>query len=188
MDAILQSFGLVLASEMGDKTQLLALVLALRFKMPWVVMSGILCATLLNHGIASALGGWIAAQVPEESLRLSLAVLFALFAIWILVPDKLDEDETQPPQARASAFITTTVLFFIAEMGDKTQLATIALGAKFQAPIAVTVGTTLGMLGADGLAVVFGERLTSIVPMKLIRVISAVLFLVFGVAVYFSWI
>jgi putative Ca2+/H+ antiporter (TMEM165/GDT1 family) len=187
MNALWQSFALVVASEMGDKTQLLALVLALRFKMPWVVMSGILVATLLNHGIASALGGWIAAQVAEESLRLSLAVLFALFAAWILVPDKLDDDEAAPSTAKASAFVTTAVLFFLAEMGDKTQLATVALGAKFQAPVSVTIGTTMGMLVADGLAVVFGERLTSIVPMKLIRIISALLFLLFGLAIYFSW-
>jgi putative Ca2+/H+ antiporter (TMEM165/GDT1 family) len=107
--------------------------------------------------------------------------VFFAFAIWILIPDKLEDDNSrQPDHAAASAFFTTLVLFFLAEMGDKTQLATLALGAKFQLPLAVTVGTTLGMMVADGLAVVFGERLVRIIPMKAIRIVSSVLFAAFG--------
>lgn len=186
MEAVFQSFGLVLASEMGDKTQLLALILALRFKKPWTVMAGILVATLLNHGLATYVGRWVGGQVPADYLRYGLGVIFFVFALWILVPDKMDDDQNKEYDP-SRAFWTTTVLFFLAEMGDKTQLATVALGAKFQMPIAVTVGTTLGMLGADGLAVVFGERLTQIVPMKMIRIGSSVLFALFGLAVVMGW-
>lgn len=180
MEALFQSFGLVVASEMGDKTQLLALVLALRFKKPVIVMLGILVATLLNHGLATALGGWIGSQVSERTLHISLAVIFFAFALWILVPDKLDDEDAVKSDHAASAFFTTVVLFFLAEMGDKTQLATLALGAKFQMPIAVTIGTTMGMLVADGLAVVFGERLIKVIPMKAIRILSSLLFAAFG--------
>ncbi len=187
MEALLQSFGLVLASEMGDKTQLLALVLALRFKKPLTVMAGILAATLLNHGLATMVGGWIGSQFSSQTLRIALAVIFFAFALWILVPDKLDDDENDEKHMRSSAFLTTLVLFFLAEMGDKTQLATLALGAKFQMPLAVTAGTTLGMLAADGLAVFFGERLTKVVPMKAIRIFSSVLFAVFGAGILLAW-
>lgn len=187
MEALYQSFGLVLASEMGDKTQLLALVLALRFKKPFIVMLGILIATLLNHGLATAVGGWIGSQISENHLKIGLAIIFIGFAAWILVPDKIDgEDSKSKIYGGTSALVTTIILFFLAEMGDKTQLATIALGAKFQAPVLVTVGTTLGMLVADGLAVVFGERLIKVIPMTAIRIISALLFAVFGVAIYLS--
>ena len=182
MDDLLQSFGLVLASEMGDKTQLLALVLTLRFKKPMIVMLGILIATLANHGLASFIGGWIGLQFSESTLRTVLSILFLCFAIWILVPDKLEENENSKSYSQANALIATTVLFFLAEMGDKTQLATLALGAKFQSPVFVTLGTTLGMLVADGLAVVFGERLTKIIPMKAIRIFSSILFALFGLA------
>ncbi len=182
MEALFQSWALVLASEMGDKTQLLALVLALRFKRPWTIMFGILVATLLNHALASVAGSWIASLVSEGVLRLVLAATFFAFALWILIPDKMDG---VPPDKgeKVSAFWTTVVLFFMAEMGDKTQLATLALGAKFQMPLAVTVGTTLGMLVADGLAVFFGEKLTAMVPMKIIRIVSSLLFGLFGVGI-----
>jgi putative Ca2+/H+ antiporter (TMEM165/GDT1 family) len=187
MEALYQSFGIVLASEMGDKTQLLALVLALRFKKPLIVMLGILIATLLNHGLATALGGWIGSQVSEDHLKIGLSIIFIAFAVWVLVPDKIDEEESKTKNyGNASALVTTIILFFLAEMGDKTQLATLALGAKFQAPIMVTVGTTLGMLVADGLAVVFGERLIKVIPMTAIRIISAILFAGFGIAIYLS--
>lgn len=187
MDALFHSFGLVVASEMGDKTQLLALVLALRFEKPVVVMLGILVATLLNHGLATAVGGWIGSQFAPESVKLVLAIIFLAFAAWLLVPDKMDEEETTKAKEKGTnAFLVTTVLFFLAEMGDKTQLATVALGARFQAPVLVTIGTTLGMLVADGLAVVFGERLIKVIPMKAIRIASALLFAVFGALVYFS--
>lgn len=163
---------------MGDKTQLLALVLVLRFKKPWPIMAGILVATLLNHGLASAVGGWLAGLVSPPTLRYLLAALFVGFGLWILVPDK---DGDAPTATRFGAFLTTLVAFFLAEMGDKTQLATLALGAKFQSPVSVTVGTTLGMLASDGLAVAFGERLTQRVPMKVVRIAAALLFVAFAV-------
>ena len=177
MEAIWQSFFLVALSEMGDKTQLLALMLAVRFKKPWPIMAGILVATLLNHGLASAVGGWLASLVDPSTLHLLLAALFIGFGLWILVPDSAGDTPSAP---RFGAFVTTVVAFFIAEMGDKTQLATVALGARFQAPISVTIGTTLGMLAADGLAVACGERLTNIVPMKYMRLAAASLFIGFG--------
>jgi putative Ca2+/H+ antiporter (TMEM165/GDT1 family) len=187
LDALLQSFGLVLSSEMGDKTQLLALVLALRFKRPWPIMAGILVATLLNHGMATWVGTWAAGYFSSETLKWALAALFLGFGIWILVPDKLDDQDQLGKSSKSNnAFLTTSVLFFLAEMGDKTQLATVALGAKFASPILVTIGTTMGMLVADGLAVFFGERLTSVVSMTLIRRLSAALFIAFAVGILFA--
>ena len=165
---------------MGDKTQLLALLLALRFKKPWTIMAAILAATLLNHGIASWLGGWVSSLLSPVVLRYVLAAIFVGFAAWILIPDK---DDGGPEHDRHGAFLTTLVAFFLAEMGDKTQLATVALGARYQAPLLVTAGTTLGMLFSDGLAVVFGERLTKRIPMKYVRIFAAVTFLAFGVAI-----
>lgn len=183
MDALWQSFLLVAASEMGDKTQLLALILTVRFKKPWTIMAGILAATLLNHGLASWVGGWLSGLLPALYLKWTLSAIFLVFAAWILIPDK---DEGGPSEHRFGAFVTTLVAFFLAEMGDKTQLATVALGAKFQAPVTVTVGTTLGMLVADGLAVAFGERLTEKIPMKFVRITAAVLFAAFGIAILFA--
>lgn len=180
MEASLQSFILVLISEMGDKTQLLALVLASRFKKPWTIMTGILVATLLNHGLASWTGDWISGHIAPLYLKWILGSTFILFAIWILIPDK---DEELSHKHKYGAFITTVVTFFLAEMGDKTQLATLALGAKFSAPVAVTFGTTLGMLAADGLAVFFGEKLTQKVSMKWIRLFACFMFVAFGVLV-----
>ena len=179
-ESIIQSFFLVLASEMGDKTQLLALVLASRFKKPWTIMAGILVATLLNHGLASWAGGWISAQVSPELMRWILSGTFFAFALWILIPDK---DEGLDDKYKYGAFVTTVIVFFLAEMGDKTQLATVALGAKFAAPIAVTLGTTMGMLVADGLAVFFGQKLTEKVPMKTIRIFACALFAIFGILI-----
>ena len=178
MTSLAQSFFLIFASEMGDKTQLLALVLASRFRKPWQIMAGILVATLLNHGLASWAGGWLGTNVNQALLKLALAGTFFAFAIWILIPDK---EGSLKSGGRFGAFLTTLVAFFLAEMGDKTQLATVALGAKFNAPIEVTMGTTLGMLAADGLAVFFGERLTRLIPMAWIRRFAAALFVVFGV-------
>ncbi|MGE0171876.1 MAG: TMEM165/GDT1 family protein [Oligoflexales bacterium] len=182
MDALIQSFGLVLISEMGDKTQLLALILALRFKKPWTVMAGILVATIFNHGLASLAGGWVGSQISEQTLRIALAVIFFAFALWMLVPDKLEDDKLQASE-QTNPFLATLVLFFLAEMGDKTQLATVALGAKFETPLTVTLGTTMGMLVADGIAVAFGEKLTAAVPMKVIRLISAISFAGFGLRI-----
>lgn len=183
MQEILNSFLLVLASEMGDKTQLLALVLASRFRKPWTVMAGILVATLLNHGLASLSGNWVASLVAPQTLHWILAGLFFVFAAWILIPDKDEELKEQP---RFGAFLTTLVTFFLAEMGDKTQFATIALGARYASPWLVTIGTTLGMLVADGLVVFFGEGLTKKVPMKWIRITASFLFAAFGVLILIS--
>ena len=183
MEALFSSFLMVAVSEMGDKTQLLALVLMLRFRRPWPIMGGILAATLLNHGLAAWAGGWVAQLVSPTTLRYILAALFFVFALWILIPDKEDDDDKP---SKYGAFLTTVVTFFLAEMGDKTQLATIALGARFQAPVVVTMGTTLGMLVADGLAVFFGESLTKKIPLKYVRIAAALLFAVFGATILVS--
>jgi Ca2+/H+ antiporter, TMEM165/GDT1 family len=177
VDAALQSFLLVFFSEMGDKTQLLALVLAAKFRAPVAIMLGILTATLLNHALASYAGAYVGNHVREDVLRWMLALTFFGFGIWILIPDK---DEGLSSRFNWGPFATTTVAFFLAEMGDKTQLATLALGAKFSAPELVTIGTTLGMLGADGLAVYFGHKFTTQLPMNLIRRVASALFILFG--------
>lgn len=174
------SFLLVALTEMGDKTQLLAFVLASRFKKPWTVLSGILIATMLNHLVASYLGKHFSSALSPDLLRWILATVFIAFAVWILFPDKEDE-KTLP--SRWGAFGTTLITFFLAEMGDKTQLSTVALAAKYQSIIWVTLGTTLGMLASDGLAVVFGKSLSERVPMKWVRWISAILFVIFGVGI-----
>lgn len=184
MDAIIQSFLLVFISEMGDKTQLLALVLAARFKKPLSIMMGILVATILNHALASYVGSFITNYVSAEILKWILAATFIGFGLWMLIPDK---DEGFEDKHRWGPFLTTTVAFFFAEMGDKTQLATVALGAKFVAPILVTVGTTVGMLGADGLAVFLGHKFTDRVPMKLVHRIASGLFILFGLGIYFGF-
>ena len=175
-----ESFLLVAASEMGDKTQLLAFVLATRFRNPLAIIMGILTATILNHGLAALLGSWVSRALPHDTLKWILGGLFIAFAGWILVPDK---DEGRKVDDRWGAYVTTTILFFLAEIGDKTQLATMALAARFNSILWVTAGTTLGMLFSDGLAVIFGEKLTERIPMNWIRRFSALLFVTFGVAV-----
>ncbi len=177
LETIFSSFLLVAASEMGDKTQLLAFSLASRYRRPWVVMAGILTATLLNHGLASTVGAWVATSVPPRAMAGLLAATFIGFGIWTLRPDTLEED--QKPD-RFGPFVTTTVLFFLAEMADKTQLATVALAARYQSVVLVTVGTTLGMLASDGLAVFLGEKLAAKVQLRWIRVAAASLFFAFG--------
>lgn len=179
MEAIVASFLLVAVSEMGDKTQLLAFSLASRYRRPWVVMGGILTATVLNHALASAVGSWVAAHVPPRVMAGLLAATFIGFGFWTLKPDELEESSR--PE-RFGPFVTTTVLFFLAEMADKTQLATIALAARFQSVVLVTTGTTLGMLASDGLAVFLGEKLAAHVQVKWIRYGAAALFFAFGAA------
>ena len=176
--ALGSSFALVAVSEMGDKTQLLAFSLAGRFRKPWVVMAGILVATLANHALASSVGVWIAARVSPRIMAAVLAATFIAFGFWTLRPDTLD-DEAKP--SRFGPFVTTVVLFFLAEMGDKTQLATVALGARYHDLVSVTTGTTAGMLVADGLAVAIGDRLASRVQSRWVRVVAASLFFIFGV-------
>lgn len=178
--ALLSSFFLVAVSEMGDKTQLLAFSLAARYKSPWTVMGGILAATILNHGLASTLGQWIAGQVSPSVMALALAATFVGFGIWTLKPDVLEDDGSSQ---RFSPFLTTMVLFFLAEMGDKTQLATVALAAEYRSAVVVTCGTTLGMMFSDGLAVFLGEKISGKVQMKWIRRSAAALFIIFGLGI-----
>lgn len=177
MEAVVSSFLVVAASEMGDKTQLLAFSLASRFRKPWAVMGGILVATLANHALASSVGSWVSAHVPARVMAAVLAATFIGFGLWTLKPDTLEESQKPP---RFGAFLTTAILFFLAEMGDKTQLATVALAARYQSVLQVTAGTTLGMLFSDGLAVFLGEKLASKVQMKWLRWIAASLFFLFG--------
>ncbi|RKH42653.1 TMEM165/GDT1 family protein [Corallococcus llansteffanensis] len=185
-ESVLGSFVLVAASEMGDKTQLLAFSLASKFRKPWVVLAGILVATVANHALASSVGTWVSTHVPARVMALILAALFLGFGLWTLKPDTLDEDGDKPP--RFGAFLTTVVLFFLAEMGDKTQLATMALAARYQATVLVTLGTTAGMLVSDGLAVFLGDRLAGRVQMKWVRWVTASLFFLFGaVSLWAAW-
>ena len=184
LESIFQSTGLVFASEMGDKTQLLTLALHVKYKKPWPILLGILVATLINHGMASALGGFISSHFSYEQIKIYLALIFFGFAIWMLIPDKLAEDSINTKSS--NVFLTTTFLFFVAEMGDKTQLATIALAAKFQNAVSVTIGSTLGMLLADGLVLILGERLVQKIPFSTLRVVAAGLFLLFGVMILFT--
>lgn len=179
-EAIFGSFTLVAASEMGDKTQLLAFSLAARFRRPWTIMLGILVATLANHALAASVGAWISARVPERVMAGVLAVTFVAFGVWTLRPDTLDDGDKRP--SRFGPLVTTIVLFFLAEMGDKTQFATVALGARFHSAMTVTLGTTLGMLATDGLAVGLGDRLAGKAQGRWLRVAAACLFFVFGIA------
>lgn len=183
VEIILKSFLLVASTEMGDKTQLLALILASRFKKPWTIMAGILVATILNHAIASYFGVWISKNIDPTYLKYALIVVFVGFAVWILIPDKEDELQSNP---RFGAFLTTLITFFIAEMGDKTQLSTVALSAEYQNVLLVTIGTTFGMIFSDGLAVFLGEKITKVVSMRWIHIFSSLLYLLFAIKIYFS--
>ncbi len=173
------STGIVALAEMGDKTQLLALVLAARFKKPWPIVLGIFVATLLNHAMAGALGAWVTTQISPQTLRYILGASFIAMAVWMLVPDKLN-DEADSKKPRFGVFGTTVVLFFLAEMGDKTQIATVMLAARFDAFIAVVAGTTLGMMLANAPVVWLGERMTRLVPMRVVHLVSAAIFLGLG--------
>lgn len=179
LQSLFSSFGLVALSEMGDKTQLLAFALAARFKKPWPVMAGILAATVLNHALAASAGQWASSLLSARMLGWTLGLSFIAFGLWTLSPDSLGDEGDKHP--RFGPFLTTTALFFLAEMGDKTQFATIALGARFQSALAVTFGTTAGMMLSDGLAVFAGERLAERISMKWMRRIAAGLFLIFGI-------
>ena len=176
--ALASSFVVVALAEMGDKTQLIAFSLASRYRRPWTVMLGILLATVVNHALASSVGVGMARLLSPTALGWILGAGFIAFGVWTLFPDTVDE----PSARRWGPLVSTTVIFFFAEMGDKTQLATVALGARFMAPVAVTAGTTLGMLAADGLAVFAGTRLAAAIPMTLVRRLAAALFFLFGLA------
>ena len=179
MTALLTSFTVVALAEMGDKTQLIALTLGLRYRRPWLVMLGILVATLFNHALASSVGAWGAARLDALTVSYILGLSFIAFGIWTLIPDRAEVPTDRP---RWGPLLTTTVVFFLAEMGDKTQLATLALGARFASTVQVTIGTTLGMLVADGIAVFAGSHFAERVPMRLLRCTAAALFFVFGLA------
>ena len=180
LEAFLVSTGIVALAEMGDKTQLLSLVLAARFRKPWPIVLGIFAATLVNHALAGALGSWVTGLLGPDVLRWVLGGSFIAMALWMLVPDKLDEDEagTGP---RYGVFVTTVVAFFLAEMGDKTQVATVMLAAQFNAWAAVVAGTTLGMMLANAPVVWFGDAITRRVSIRLVHQVGAVVFLVLGV-------
>ena len=180
MEAFLVSTGIVALAEIGDKTQLLAFILAAKFRKPAPIIIGILIATLANHGFAGAVGAWVTTLLGPETLRWVLGVSFIGMAIWTLVPDKLDEDDAK--LAQLGVFGTTLVAFFLAEMGDKTQIATIALAAQYQSLAMVVAGTTLGMMLANVPAVILGERIANRIPVRLVHGIAAAIFAVIGVA------
>jgi putative Ca2+/H+ antiporter (TMEM165/GDT1 family) len=181
MESLLVSTGVVALAEIGDKTQLLAFILAARFKKPVPIILGILAATLVNHGLAGALGAWITSTVSPDVLRWVLGASFIGMAAWTMIPDKIEDEETRVAR-RFGVFGATLITFFLAEMGDKTQIATVALAAHYGAPLMVVAGTTLGMLIADVPAVFVGDKLASKIPMKLVHSIAAAVFAVLGVA------
>jgi putative Ca2+/H+ antiporter (TMEM165/GDT1 family) len=181
MEPLLVSTGVVALAEIGDKTQLLAFLLAARFKKPLPIVLGILVATLINHGLAGALGAWITSAVSPQIMRWVLGLSFIGMAAWTLIPDKIEEEETQVAQ-RLGVFGATLVTFFLAEMGDKTQIATVAMAAHYSQPLMVVAGTTLGMLIADVPAVFLGDKLAGRIPMRLVHGIAAAIFAGLGVA------
>ncbi|MDH4450535.1 MAG: TMEM165/GDT1 family protein [Rhodoferax sp.] len=181
MEPLLVSTGVVALAEIGDKTQLLAFILAARFKKPLPIVLGILAATLVNHGLAGALGAWITSAVSPSVLRWVLGVSFLGMAVWTLIPDKI-EDEEAHVAGRLGVFGATLVTFFLAEMGDKTQIATVAMAAHYATPLLVVAGTTLGMLIADVPAVFAGDKLAGKIPMTLVHRIAAAIFAALGLA------
>lgn len=181
MEAFFVSTGIVALAEMGDKTQLLALILAARFKKPWPIVSGIFVATLANHALAGAAGAWVTTLIGPQMLRWILGASFLAMAAWMLVPDKLDADEEEKPP-RYGVFFTTVLVFFLAEMGDKTQIATVMLAARYDAIVSVVAGTTLGMMLANAPVVWLGERVTRLVPLRAVHIVSAIIFAGLGLA------
>lgn len=181
MEAFLVSTGVVALAEIGDKTQLLALLLAAKYRKPLPIILGILVATLLNHALAGMVGAWLAATIGPQAMRWILGLSFIAMAAWMLVPDKADDLEEKPP--RYGVFVATLVAFFLVEIGDKTQIATVALAAKYASLVAVVAGTTLGMMLANVPAVLLGEVAARKLPMKLVHGIAAAIFLALGIAV-----
>jgi len=181
MEALFVSTGVVALAEIGDKTQLLAFILAARFRKPVPIIAGILCATIVNHGLAGALGAWITTAVGPATLRWVLGISFIGMAAWTLIPDSIEAEETDMAK-RLGVFGATLLTFFLAEMGDKTQIATIAMAAHYATPVLVVIGTTLGMLLADVPAVIVGEKLAGRIPLKLVHGVAAAIFAGLGVA------
>ncbi len=167
---------MVAIAELGDKTQLLALVLAARFRKPAPILLGILCATIVNHTVAGAVGAWIAAEVRPSVLRLIVVAAFLAMALWTLIPDRYDKQDG-PVRPRFGVFGTTVVAFFLAEMGDKTQIATATLAARYHTLVPVVAGSVIGMLTMDALAILIGEVAATRLPLKLIRAVAAAIFL-----------
>ena len=181
MESLLISCGVVALAEIGDKTQLLAFILAARFKKPAPIILGILAATIANHGLAGAVGAWITATVSPDTLRWVLGISFIGMAIWTMIPDKIEDEEIQIAR-KLGVFSATLITFFLAEMGDKTQIATVALAAHYAVPLLVVFGTTLGMLIADVPAVFVGDKLANKIPMRLVHSIAAAIFAILGLA------
>lgn len=178
MDVFLTSTLIVALAEMGDKTQLLAILLASRFRKPMPIIFGILAATLANHYLAALAGQQVASLLDSAAFRYAVAAGFIAMAIWTLIPDKMEDDDAKP--ARFGAFLTTLVAFFLVEIGDKTQVATVALGAQFGSVLWVTAGTTLGMMVANVPAVLLGEQLVKRIPMRAMHLAAASLFFALG--------
>lgn len=175
MDALLVSTAAVAIAEIGDKTMLLALFLAARYRQPWAIVLGIAVATVANHAVAGWAGAWLASLASPEVLKWAVVACFAAVALWTLVPDKLDEDEAPKP-SRFGAFLATTLAFFVVEIGDKTQIATVVLAAKYEPLWQVVAGTSLGMLLANGPVVLLGHRYADRLPLKAARYAAAALF------------
>jgi len=186
LQAFLVSTGIVALAEMGDKTQLLSLVLAARFRKPWPIALGILVATLANHALAGAAGTWVTTLLGPQVLRWVLGASFIAMALWMLIPDKLDEGDGDK-EPRLGVFGATVVAFFLAEMGDKTQVATVMLAAQYQALFSVVAGTTLGMMLANAPVVWFGDAVTRRVPIRIVHLVSALIFGGLGAAAIAGW-
>jgi Ca2+/H+ antiporter, TMEM165/GDT1 family len=179
LEAFFVSTGVVALAEIGDKTQLLALLLAARFRAPWPIVGGIFIATLANHALASAVGAWLVSVIGADALRWILGLSFIAMAAWTLIPDSAPEETDSAP--RYGVFLTTAFAFFLVEMGDKTQLATVALAAQFHSIILVVLGTTVGMMFANAPVVFAGDALMRRVPLKWIRIVAALSFAALGV-------
>jgi putative Ca2+/H+ antiporter (TMEM165/GDT1 family) len=179
MDAFLISTGLVTLAEMGDRTQLLAFLLAAKFRRPLPIMLGILIATLANHAFAGFIGQWFADLMTPNVLRWVLALTFFAMAAWMMIPDKLDDDA--PDNSQYGVLITTIIAFFLAEIGDKTQVATVALAARFDGLAWIVAGTTLGMMIANVPAIYLGDRFADKLPVRMIHLVAALVFVVLGV-------
>ena len=180
MEAFLVSTGIVALAEIGDKTQLLAFLLAAKFRKPLPIVLAILVATIANHAFAAAIGAWITSMLSPEVLRWVLGISFLIMAAWTLIPDKFEEGDAK--LAKYGVFLTTLIAFFLAEMGDKTQIATVALAAQYNTFFAVVAGTTFGMMLANVPAVYFGDRIADHLPTRLVHRIAALIFAILGVA------
>lgn len=180
MEAFLISTGIVALAEIGDKTQLLAFCLAAKFRRPLPIVAAIFVATIANHAFAAAIGSWITSLLGPDILRWVLGLSFIAMAVWTLIPDQIDEDDM--PLAKYGVFLTTLIAFFVAEMGDKTQVATVALAARYHSLVAVVCGTTFGMMLANVPAVYLGDKIANRVSLKLVHGIAALVFALLGVA------